>query len=201
MTTGHGPDLLDGASTAPAGERALLRAHDLALHVSSPGSLQPARPGEPWRPVRVFGGTPDQVRAVRQFVREHLAGHPAASDAVLVASELAANSIIHSTSSRPGGQFLVHAAVTGDRQAGLIVTDQGGPFRPGWQVRGQHGESGRGLAVVRSLTSLFRICDHDSGHRSFIALITTTPDTSARESDPALAFLNLPGKSGGLNGA
>jgi anti-sigma regulatory factor (Ser/Thr protein kinase) len=184
MTTGHGPDLLDGAPTASAGERALLlQAHDLALHRPSPGSLQPARPGEPWRPVRVFGSTPDQVRAVRQFVRDHLTGHPAASDAVVVASELATNSIMHSTSGRSGGQFLVHAAVTGHRQAGLIVTDQGGPFRPGWQARGRQVESGRGLAVVRSLTTLFRICNHDSGHRTFIALITTVPDASARQSD------------------
>ncbi len=202
MTTGHGPDLLDGAPTAPAGERALLlQAYDLALRIPSAGSLQPAGPDEPWRPVRVFGGTPDQVQAVRQFVREHLTGHPAASDAVMVASELATNSIMHSASGRPGGQFLVHAAVTGDRQAGLIVTDQGGPFRPGRRAHGQHGESGRGLAVVRSLTSLFRICNHDSGHRTFIALITTAPDTSACESDPALASLIVPGKSGGLNGA
>lgn len=201
MTTGYGPDLLDGAPIAPAGERALLQAHDLVLHMPISEGLQPAWPRELWRPVRVFDGTPDQVRAVRQFVREHLAGHPAASDAIVVASELATNSSLHSTSSRPGGQFLVHAAVTGDRQARLIVTDQGGAFRRGRRAHGRHGESGRGLTVVRSLTSLFRICSHDSGHRTLIALITTTPDTSARESDPALAFSNLPGRSGGLSGA
>ena len=193
MTTGHGPDLLDGTPTAPTGEQALLlRAYDLALRRTSQGSPQPARPAEPWRPVRVFSGTPDQVRVVRQFVREHLAGHPAVSDAVMVASELATNSIAHSTSSRPCGQFLVHAAVTDDRQAALIVTDQGGPFRPGRRAHGQHGESGRGLTVVRALTTLFQICNHDSGHRTFIALITTAPNTSAPESDPALSFSIVP---------
>lgn len=186
MITGYGPDLLDGAPTAPAGDRALLLACDLALR------LQSTRPGESWRSVRVFGGTPDQVREVREFVREHLAGHPAASDAVVVASELATNSILHSASSRPGGQFLVHAAVTSDRQAALIVADQGGPFHPGRRTHGQRGESGRGLAVVRSLTSLFRICNHDSGHRIFVTLITAAPDTSARESDPVPTFLIAP---------
>ena len=175
MITGYEPDLLDSATAAPAGERALLLACDVALR------MQSARPGESWRSMRVFGGTPDQVRAVREFVREHLAGHPAASDAVVVASELATNSILHSESSRPGGQFLVHAAVTGVRQTALIVTDQGGPFHPGRRTHGQHGESGRGLAVVRSLTSVFRILNHDSGHRTFITVITTAPDTSARE--------------------
>jgi anti-sigma regulatory factor (Ser/Thr protein kinase) len=186
MTTGHGPDLLDGAPTAPAGERALLlRANDLALRITLQGRSQPTRPAEPWPPVRVFSGAPSQVRVVRQFVREHLAGHPAVSEAVMVASELATNSIMHSTSSQPGGQFLVHAAITADRQAALIVTDQGGPFRLSSRPQSQHGESGRGLAVVRSLTTLFQICNHDSGHRSFIALITTAPDTTGRESDPA----------------
>ena len=177
MITGYGPDLLDGAPTAPAGERALLLACDVALR------MQSARPGESWRSMRVFGGTPDQVRAVREFVREQLAGHPAASDAVVVASELATNSILHSASSRPGGQFLVHAAVTSDRQSALIVIDQGGPFHPGRRTHSQHGKSGRGLAIVRSMTSLFRICNHDRGHRTFITLIKTAPDTSARESD------------------
>lgn len=187
MTTGHGPDLLDGTPATASGARALVQACDLALRMCGPGSLQPAR-----RTVRVFGCTPHEVSAVRQFVREHLAGHPTASDAVMVASELATNSIRHSTSSRPGGQFLVQTAVSSDQQAELIVTDQGGPFRPWQRAHGPSGESGRGLAVVRALTSLFRICNHDSGHRTFIALIATAPDTRPRESGPAPAFLTEP---------
>lgn len=188
MTTGHGPDLIDGAPATASGARGLVQACDLAVRLSGPGSLLPALPGEPQRTVRVFGCTPHEVRAARQFVREHLAGHPAASDAVLVASELATNSIVHSTSSRPGGQFLVQATVNIDQQAALIVTDQGGPFRSCEQAHGPSGESGRGLAIVRALTSLFRICDHDTGHRTFIAIIATAPDTSRRASGPAPAF-------------
>jgi len=170
MTAGPGADLLDGARSALPGERELLRrASGLALRMSCPESLWPVLPGEP---VRVFGGTADQVRAVRQFVGQQLAGPP---DAVVVASELATNSVVHSATGRPGGLFLVYAALAGDRQAAMIVTDQGGPFGPGRTAAGQDGESGRGLAVVRSLTSLFRICGHTSGHRSFIAVITTGP--------------------------
>lgn len=171
MTGGIGPDLLDGAPAALGGKRELLRASGLALRMPDSQELWPVLHGEPV----VFGGTADQVRVVRLFVRQHLAGHPAAADAVMVVSELATNSIMHSATRRAGGQFLVCAAVTGDRQAAMIVTDQGGPFRPGRRVAGRDGESGRGLAVVRSLTSLFRICSHETGHRSFIAVITARP--------------------------
>jgi anti-sigma regulatory factor (Ser/Thr protein kinase) len=188
MTTGHGPDLLDDApAAAPADELALIRrACDLALSMPGPGSLglMPYIPRD--GSMRVFGATPGQVRAVRQLVRQYLAGHPATADAVIVASELVTNSIVHSRSSRPGGQFLVHAAVTDEKKAALIVTDQGGPFHPGRTFPGSGNESGRGLVVVRSLTSLFRICDHGNSHRSFIAVIATVPDTSepARQAAP-----------------
>ncbi len=175
MISGHGPDLLDDALAGLAGERLLLRqALDLALCAPGSGSLWPLRGG----PAQVFRGTPDQVRAVRQFVREQLAGHPAAVDAVAVASELAANSAVHSASSQPGGQFLVGVAVTGSRQAAVAVTDQGGPFRPDPAAPGEDAVSGRGLAVVRSLTSTFRICDQP-GHRVFIAIIAAVPEASA----------------------
>ena len=53
------------------------------------------------------------------------------------------------------------------------MVDQGGPFRPGRTIPGRADESGRGLVVVRSLTSLFRIRDHDNGRRSFVAVLTT----------------------------
>jgi anti-sigma regulatory factor (Ser/Thr protein kinase) len=116
---------------------------------------------------------------VRQLVREHSTGHPA-SDAVAVASELATNSIVHSASGQPGGQFLVHLALAGDQQVAVIITDQGGPFRPTWTTPGPESESGRGLAVVRSLTSLFCVSEHASGHRTFLAVVTIRPSTKTR---------------------
>jgi anti-sigma regulatory factor (Ser/Thr protein kinase) len=187
MTTGHGPDLLDDAPASVAGERALLwQASGQARRMLDPESLRAFSSGGS---VRLFPGTPDQVRAVRQFVRRQLAGHPAADNATLIASELTANSIVHSATSRPGGQFLIHAAVASEHRAALIVTDQGGPFNPGRPAPGQRSESGRGLTVIRSLTSLFRIHSHASGHRSFIALITTTPDTAQTAQGPACGEL------------
>ncbi len=41
-----------------------------------------------------FLGQPDQVRHVRRAIASHLAGCPAAGDAVLIASELASNAIV-----------------------------------------------------------------------------------------------------------
>ncbi len=51
---------------------------------------------------QTFPGRPDQVARVRREVAAHLDGCPAASDAVLIASELAANAVTHSASA---GQF------------------------------------------------------------------------------------------------
>ena len=43
---------------------------------------------------RTFHGRADQVGQVRRDLARHLAGCPAADDAVLIASELAANSVM-----------------------------------------------------------------------------------------------------------
>jgi len=51
---------------------------------------------------RTFCGRADQVARVRHQVAAHLDGCPAAADAVLVASELAANAVTHSASA---GEF------------------------------------------------------------------------------------------------
>ena len=45
-----------------------------------------------------YHGRPDQVRRVRAAVAGHLAGYPAADDALLIVSEVASNAIRHSNS-------------------------------------------------------------------------------------------------------
>jgi hypothetical protein len=47
---------------------------------------------------RTYPGRADQVRQVRRDVAEHLGDCPITDDAVLVASEIASNSILHSRS-------------------------------------------------------------------------------------------------------
>ena len=65
------------------------------------------------------------ISAVRAGIRSLLAGCPLADDVILCASELAANSALHSYSAKPGGQFTVRAAA--GRQAWIAVDDNRGP--------------------------------------------------------------------------
>ncbi len=159
------------ASREPAAAR---DGQNMAMPDCSAGSPPPA--GQCCG-LRVLKGRPDQVRAARQLVREHLADHPAAGDASLLASELASNSVMHSASRFGGGRFLIRVTALDGQLAAVTVTDQGGPFTP--QETAPDGESGRGLAVVRALACLFRVHDHD-GLRTFTAIVAgpnaTAPD-------------------------
>jgi hypothetical protein len=51
---------------------------------------------------RTFPGRADQIGQVRREIAAHLHGCPAAADAILIASELAANAVTHSASA---GEF------------------------------------------------------------------------------------------------
>lgn len=104
-------------------------------------------------PGRAFPGTSDQVRAVRQFVQGRLAGHRALDEAVLVASELAANAVVHSASGEPGGTFWVHLTTVPDEYVRVEVCDQGGS----WVRRDQDGERPHGLDIVRQLAACFGV--------------------------------------------
>ena len=81
---------------------------------------------------------------VRRDIASHLAGHPAVDDAVLIASELAANSVLHSASA--GAYFTVRCrAYPGHVR--IEVEDLGGPWRPGRPDSRPHG-----LDIIRALT-------------------------------------------------
>jgi len=75
----------------------------------------------------VFRGHPDQVARARHAITRHLAGHPAADDAALIVSELAANAVLHSNSA--GQSFTVRARPAGTGLH-LEVEDLGGPWDP-----------------------------------------------------------------------
>ena len=94
-----------------------------------------------------------QVRAVREFVGETLGDDPCAEVPVLLASELAANSVLHS-SSRLGGTMTVTVSGVPDGTVRVEVADAGGPSVPVLGGGpGGCGESGRGLHLVGDLSA------------------------------------------------
>lgn len=111
------------------------------------------------RPVIVrqqaFPGRTDQAGEARGFLAEVLAdcpaclakGCPAADDAVLCLSELAANAAVHSHSGRPGGSFTVRVAIGTAGRLRIEVSDEGGR----WTWRDPHDQRGRGFVILRNL--------------------------------------------------
>ena len=87
-----------------------------------------------------------QVRHARAALAELLRGCSRADDAILIASEFATNSVVHSAS-RDGGEFILRAEVHQDHVR-IEVEDAGGPW---WPV-GPH-DDGRphGLDVVDAI--------------------------------------------------
>ena len=99
-------------------------------------------------------GQPDQVHAARVFVGEALgADHPCAVLAVLLASELVTNSVLHSDSRLPGG--MVTITVTASPQGARVeVRDAGGTSVPvPGDADDELAEHGRGLRLVRDLSA------------------------------------------------
>jgi hypothetical protein len=101
--------------------------------------------------LRSFGhaypGRPEQVQRVRADLGAILDGCPLADETILVASELAANAVTHSSSRQPGGRFTVRAAACPGDYIWVEVEDQGGIWA------GHHPRDGRphGLDVVQAI--------------------------------------------------
>jgi len=92
-----------------------------------------------------YPAEPAQVRHARAALAGWLGGCPRADEAILVASEFAANSVLHS-SSRDGGEFTLRAEVRADRIR-IEVEDAGGQWR-----HGSRGDSRpHGLDVVTAI--------------------------------------------------
>jgi anti-sigma regulatory factor (Ser/Thr protein kinase) len=76
-----------------------------------------------------YPAEPGQVRHARAALAGWLGGYPQADEAILIASEFATNSVLHS-SSRDGGAFTLRAEVREGRLR-IEVEDAGGPWRDG----------------------------------------------------------------------
>jgi len=92
---------------------------------------------------RTFHGRADQVSLVRREIARHLGDCPAADDAILIASELAANSVVHSAS---GGEFFTVRCEAYPDYVWIEVEDLGGL----WQLRQPDGRP-HGLDIIGAL--------------------------------------------------
>lgn len=95
---------------------------------------------------RTYPGWPEQIRHVRADLTHVLTGSPVLDDALLVASELCTNAVVHSRSHRQAGRFTVRMDVRNHDYVWLEVQDEGGPWLdPGPDDRGH------GLDIVAAL--------------------------------------------------
>src|SRR5690606_22572555 len=106
-----------------------------------------------------LAGRPESASAARVFVEKVLgAAHPALDDAKLLASELVANSAVHSDS-RGDGEITVEISRTASRgRIRIGVIDQGSTARP--RVRNAPDDvTGRGLFLVAALSRRWGVTD------------------------------------------
>ncbi len=90
-----------------------------------------------------YHGRPDQARRVRAAVAGHLAGCPAADDAILIVSELASNAIVHSNSA---GEFFTVRVEVYPGYVWIECEDRGGA----WHCKPQD-DRPHGLDIIEAL--------------------------------------------------
>ena len=113
-------------------------------------------PGVRWR--RVFPGEERQLGVIRRWLKSLLPESPSRDDLATVVTELGANAIRHTASGR-GGWLIVEVAWHGSLVR-VAVADGGGPTEPR-ATEEPAADHGRGLMLVRGLTSRMGVCgDH-----------------------------------------
>jgi serine/threonine-protein kinase RsbW len=140
--------------------------------------------------VRSFPGERGQVRLVRAAAAPLLEGCPAADDAVLITSELAANAAVHSRSAVPGGLFTVRIEVHDGDYVWIEVEDQGGRWSPG----GLDDGCPHGLDLVDALAGSgnWGIDGDDLGRAVWARLDLAGALTTGAPAQPYSAGIRLP---------
>jgi anti-sigma regulatory factor (Ser/Thr protein kinase) len=119
----------------------------LCSYDSQPQSRPDAHAAHRWH--RIFPGRPEQLRHARRFVRAAIEAHPRMDDAVLLASELAANAIQHTATSHNGTFEIIICALPGSIR--IAVIDAGSPFIAAPVPASSLSTAGRGLALIQAL--------------------------------------------------
>lgn len=117
---------------------------------------------------RAFPGSADQIAGVRKFVRLVLGPVPVLDEAVLLASELATNAVVHTTSGN-GGTFDV--AIRRSQSAVRIkVCDAGSRQVPMPCPQDSLAEEGRGLGLVNLVADRWGHSGDQHGRSVFFEL-------------------------------
>lgn len=111
-----------------------------------------------------YPGDAQHIRAVRADLRTVLGDSPRADDAILCASELAANAALHSHSRLPDGTFTIQAIISPGRYIRIEVQDGGGPWKQAMIDPARH----HGLDIVRAVADEWGI-DGDQASRTIWA--------------------------------
>jgi serine/threonine-protein kinase RsbW len=131
-----------------------------------------------------YPGSAEQLSAVRASLRGLLHGCPLADDAILCASELAANAILHSRSGQPGGLVTVRTVIRPGQYVQIDLQDDGGP----WPLAARDPVRGHGLDIIHALAADWGI---DGDYRARTVWIRLDwPTTTQRCPD---AFLSTRG--------
>ena len=112
--------------------------------------------------VMTFEGLPERIADVRQRVHQAVGDVDGVDDVVLVATELATNAILHTTSGWPGGSFVLELAEFVDGWH-VRVGDQGEPSSPKRDTQDEETEAGRGLPVVAALARAWGVIGDRAG--------------------------------------
>jgi serine/threonine-protein kinase RsbW len=135
---------MEPATTQPPDAQTRIPAQPGRRHqAEDPATVLPATATAPGYTATFDGRAEEAARARREITR-YLGTCPVTEDMVLIASELAANAIMHTRSRGASFTIRCHARPT---QARIEVEDNGGP----WRTR-QPGDRPHGLDIIAALT-------------------------------------------------
>jgi anti-sigma regulatory factor (Ser/Thr protein kinase) len=117
---------------------------------------------------RVFPGRTEQIAQARDFTRRVLAPCPVLDEAILLASELAANAVAH-TVTGSGGHFDV-TIYRAETLVAIAVRDEGSDNAPAARPLDEMAEAGRGLGLVELIADRWGHCGNKHGRTIWLQL-------------------------------
>jgi anti-sigma regulatory factor (Ser/Thr protein kinase) len=117
---------------------------------------------------RVFPGRAEQIAWARDFTRRVVAPCPVLDEAILLASELAANAVAH-TVTGSGGHFDV-TIYRAETLVVIAVRDEGSGGAPAARPLDKMAEDGRGLGLVELIADRWGHCGDEHGRTIWLQL-------------------------------